>query len=102
MPGQMLVVHVWWTEGSAARQETYGPWAAAEDLSHMEQITAFLKDWKAATGCEWHEVTLAVVIDPKRLPERLPAEFIPVPEGWTPEQIADFRERWNAGHVPPR
>jgi hypothetical protein len=94
MAGQMLVVTMQWSEGSTARQETYGPWTAAEDESHLEQIVAFLKDWRKATGCEPSSATLAVVTDPQQFPEPLPA-FIQVPEDWTPERIAEFRKSWD-------
>lgn len=101
MAGQMLVVHMQWTEGSTARQETYGPWTAAEDESHLEQIVTFLKDWRKATGCEPSSATLALVTDPQQFPEAALA-FITVPQDWTPEQVEEFRESWNALPHPHR
>ena len=62
--GQLLVVHICWTDRGTPRQETYGPWPAADDLSHMEQISAFLKDWHSITGRTADSATLALVMDP--------------------------------------
>jgi hypothetical protein len=63
---QAIVLHFWWTEGSTARQETYGPWpVAGEDGdAHLEQIVSFLRDWKRVTGLEPDTVTMALVMDP--------------------------------------
>lgn len=94
MPADAIVLHFQWAEGGLTRQETYGPWAIAEDESHLEQVTSFLKDWRRALGCEPSSVTMAVVQDPQKITGE--PDFIQIPEGWTPEQIAEFRERWNA------
>ena len=32
---------------------------------------------------------------------RSPDGFMPVPEEWTPEQMAEFQERWNAAAAAP-
>jgi hypothetical protein len=61
---QQIVLHIWWTEGSTARQETYGPWTATGDESHLEQIVAFMRDWQRLTGCVPSSVTMALVQDP--------------------------------------
>lgn len=60
----LLVLHFCWTEDGTARQETYGPWAVAEDESHLEQVFSFLRDWRRLTGCEPSAVTMALLTDP--------------------------------------
>lgn len=70
MAGQMLVVHMQWSEGSITRQETYGPWTATENESHLEQIVTFMKGWREATRCRSSSATLAIVTDPRQFPER--------------------------------
>ena len=61
---QMVVLHLWWTEGSVSRQETYGPWPVADDLAHGEQIHSFLRDWQRLSGCQPDVATMAIVMDP--------------------------------------
>jgi hypothetical protein len=62
---QMVVVHLWWTEGSIPRQETYGPWAIADDeMTHLAQIRNFLRDWQRVTGGQPNVATMALVMDP--------------------------------------
>lgn len=63
-PAQVMVLHIQWTQDGTARQETYGPWTADDDLSHMQQIAAFLRDWQRLTGCAPSAATLAIVMDP--------------------------------------
>lgn len=60
----LLVLHFWWTEDGTARQETYGPWAVAEDESHLEQVISFLRDWRRLSGREPSAVTMALLTDP--------------------------------------
>jgi hypothetical protein len=71
MAGQTIVLHFWWTEGSTTRQETYGPWEAREDDSHLERITGFVKDWQQATGCMPSSVTMAIVTTPEQFAEEI-------------------------------
>jgi hypothetical protein len=99
--GKLIVLHVHWTDGGTARQETYGPWTAADDESHLEQIFSFMRAWPRVTGCEPSSVTMAIVTDPQpfiSIPESWTPEQIA--ESWTPEQIAEFQERWDAIHRP--
>jgi hypothetical protein len=63
-PQPMVVVHLWWTEGSIPRQETYGPWIVADNEAHLAQIQDFLRDWRAVTGCPPDVATMALVMDP--------------------------------------
>lgn len=94
-----LVVTLQWSEGGIARQETYGPWTPADDDSHLEQITAFMKAWRKATGCDPAAATMAVIVDPQQLPVPLPVGYVEaLAREWTPEQVERFRERWNAAH----
>ena len=63
-PGQ-VVLHLWWTDGSLPRQETYGPWTVADDgVTHMTAIRDFLGDWTRTTGCRIDVATMAIVMDP--------------------------------------
>jgi hypothetical protein len=62
---RFLVVRVDWDdEEGTARHETYGPWAAAEDDSHLAAITGFVKGWPARTGVLPKTVTLVACVDP--------------------------------------
>jgi hypothetical protein len=45
-----LVVEIEWQQDGETRREIYGPWVPAEDGSHLEAITRFLKGWPARTG----------------------------------------------------
>jgi hypothetical protein len=62
-PVQMIVLHYEWDEDGTTRQETYGPWYAAADESHLELITAFMRDWERLNGHP-SSVTMALVTDP--------------------------------------
>ncbi len=62
--GQFLVVHVGWDDEGTPRGETYGPWAAAEDDSHLAEITGFVRAWPERAGFVPGAVTLALCTDP--------------------------------------
>lgn len=61
----MIVIHMQWTEGNSARQETYGPWTVADDESHLEQIFTFMKGWRRLKGQDTLSATMALVTDPQ-------------------------------------
>jgi Helix-turn-helix domain len=62
---QQVVLHFHWEEASLQRQETYGPWAVADDgMAHLAEIRDFIADWQRLTGIKPHAVTMALVIDP--------------------------------------
>jgi hypothetical protein len=60
----LLVVHAEWIADGVPRRETYGPWTAADDGSHLEKISEFAKAWSGRTGILPVSLTLAVVVDP--------------------------------------
>jgi len=63
-PGQ-LVVHLKWTEADGTpQQEMFGPWAPADDDSHLEQITAFMRDWNRLVGDRAEDAVMWAVQDP--------------------------------------
>lgn len=95
----MLVVHLWWEEGGTSRQETYGPWVVADDDSHLGEITAFLKNWHAVTGFQPAVATMAMLVDPRTFPAPLQGT-----RDWTPEQVAEFKARWDEANSsrPPQ
>jgi hypothetical protein len=62
--GRFLVVGVEWDDDGEARQELYGPWAAAADDSHLAAITEFVKGWPDRAGVPPKAVTLTVLADP--------------------------------------
>ena len=64
LAGRFLVVHVEWDDGGEARQEIYGPWAVAEDDSHLAAITEFVKGWPDRAGVLPGTVTLWACTDP--------------------------------------
>ncbi len=66
--GRLLVAVVEWDEDGEARQETYGPWAAAEDDSHLAAIGEFVKGWPGRAGVLPKTVTLVLCIDPGAWP----------------------------------
>ena len=99
---QLLVIHVFWTEGGTPRSETYGPWTAAQDESHLEQVSTFIRGWHRLNGSATAvSATLAVVTDPERFTEAGIVPGILPDRGWTPEELAEFEERWNALHGSP-
>ena len=60
-----VVLHLWWSDGSLPRQETYGPWTVADDgEAHLAQVWDFLSDWTRVTGCRPAVATLAIAMDP--------------------------------------
>lgn len=63
MGAQFLVVQVKWDDGES-RQETYGPWAAAADDSHLAAIGEFIKSWPERSGVMPEKVTLVLCTDP--------------------------------------
>jgi len=60
-----LVLHFHWEEGGLNRQETYGPWAAQEDMGHLVQVSDFIKRWLKVTGVTPHAITIALALDPE-------------------------------------
>jgi len=63
-PGQ-LVAHLKWTEGDGTlRQEIFGPWTAVDDGSHLERITAFMRDWNRLVGDGAEDAVMVLVQDP--------------------------------------
>jgi hypothetical protein len=62
--GRQVVLHLWWSDGSISRQETYGPWAIADDESYLEQVCGFLRHWARLTGRHPDVATMAIVMDP--------------------------------------
>jgi hypothetical protein len=62
---QFLVVCVEWDDiTDGGRQETYGPWAVADDDSHLAAITEFVKAWPDRAGVLPANVTLILCVDP--------------------------------------
>jgi hypothetical protein len=61
---KQLVVHITWLHRGEVCTETYGPWTAADDDSHMASIAEFVKAWPRKTGLEPLSVVLALAIDP--------------------------------------
>lgn len=62
--GQFLIISVEWDEDGRARQETYGPWAVADDDSHLASISEFVRRWPGRAGVLPRTVTLVVCTDP--------------------------------------
>jgi len=61
----LIVLTFCWTEDDGTpRQETYGPWDVAEDESHLEDITGFVREWRRLSGREPSAVTMALVQHP--------------------------------------
>jgi hypothetical protein len=44
--------------------ETYGPWAAAADDSHLAAIGEFIRSWPERSGVMPEKVTLVLCTDP--------------------------------------
>jgi hypothetical protein len=63
-PPRFLVLHFAWLDQGTPRQETYGPWPAAGDDSHLTAISDFVKGWQKRTGILPAAVTLALCVDP--------------------------------------
>ena len=62
---QFLVVHVEWDEpDGTARQEIYGPWAVADDDSHLAAVSEFVRAWPERSGVQPETVTLVMCVDP--------------------------------------
>lgn len=73
-PGQ-LVVHLKWTEDGTLQQETFGPWTPAGDDSHLEQLTAFMRDWKRLVGDGAQEAVMEMLLtDPVTVTD--PGEWV--------------------------
>lgn len=62
--GGFLVVSVEWDDGGETREEIYGPWAVADDDSHLVSITGFVKGWPERAGFLPRTVTLTLCVDP--------------------------------------
>jgi len=62
--GRFLVAVVEWDESGEGRQETYGPWAASEDDSHLAAIGEFVRAWPERAGVLPKTVTLTLCLDP--------------------------------------
>jgi hypothetical protein len=60
-----LVVEVEWQQDGEGHRETYGPWVPAEDDSHLEAITRFVKGWHGRSGITPQAVTLSLCLDPE-------------------------------------
>lgn len=61
----LIVLRFCWTDSDGSPcEEIYGPWPTAEDDSHLEHITAFIRDWPARSGCQPSSVTMAIALDP--------------------------------------
>jgi hypothetical protein len=60
-----LVVEVEWEQDGETRCEIYGPWVPAEDDSHLEGISRFVKGWPDKTGIFPSAVTLSLCLDPE-------------------------------------
>jgi len=60
-----LVAHLKWTEtGGESRQEIFGPWVIADDDSHLERITAFMRDWNRLVGDGAEDAVMVLLADP--------------------------------------
>jgi len=63
-PGQ-IVVHLKWAEPDGVpRQETFGPWTAAGDDSHLGPITAFMRDWSRLVSDGARDAVMELVTAP--------------------------------------
>ena len=60
-----LMVEVEWEQDGGTCQEIYGPWTPAEDDSHLEALTRFVKGWQDRTGITPVAVRLWLCIDPE-------------------------------------
>lgn len=69
--GTLLVLEICWSDGSGARMETYGPWTAADDCSHLGAIQEFVREWRELTGCEPQRLTLSIAMDPAAWKNRM-------------------------------
>ena len=75
----LLVLRFQWEQDGLAREETYGPWTAADDEAHLPAIAGFITGWRAATGIRPWSVTISVLADPARWMED--RQLIAVPPG---------------------
>jgi len=60
-----LVMGIEWRQDSVPCREIYGPWAPAEDDSHIEAVTRFLKGWRDRTGITTATPVLWLCTDPE-------------------------------------
>lgn len=61
-----VVLTFQWRDSSAGlmRSETFGPWVADEDETHLAAIRDFVLDWQRLTGLKADVVTMAIAFDP--------------------------------------
>ena len=60
----VLVIELTWNADGEVRRETYGPWAPADDLSHLAGIAEFMAGWRERTGIEPLSATMTALVDP--------------------------------------
>lgn len=60
-----LVVEVEWRQDGETCREIYGPWAPAEDDSHLESMKRFVLGWQDKSGITPELVTLWLCVDPE-------------------------------------
>lgn len=76
-PARPIVMEIEWEQDGVSRREIYGPWTPAEDDSHLDGITRFLKGWHDKSGINPADVRLALCLDPE---ESLAGEAAPAAE----------------------
>lgn len=94
-PGQ-VVLHFHWEQAGLQCQETYGPWAVADDgISHMAEVRDFIAGWHRLTGLRATAVIIALVTDPagwvRERQERAEADWEYVRRGMVPAE--EMREK---------
>lgn len=60
----MIVLEFRWEQDGQERAEMFGPWIVAEDETHLELITGFIKDWNRLSGHKATSVIMTLVTDP--------------------------------------
>jgi hypothetical protein len=97
----LIVLTLQWREPATglASQETFGPWTASEDLSHMIAASDFIAGWHRLTGLKADVATVAIVADPaerlRELEAKAECDRLLIAKGVV--SAAGLREGGNAG-----
>ena len=63
-PGHLILDVEWPQAADGTRREVFGPWAEAEDDSHLEEILRLIRSLGARTGPHPKTVTLILLTSP--------------------------------------
>lgn len=63
---RLITVELSWDDHGRPATETFGPWEAREDESHLGEITEWLKQWRELASGPPVRVVMTLIRDPQQ------------------------------------